>query len=134
MQLKISYQTLAKITNGILCQASLKDILKSVSYDTRTLQKGQAYIALKGANFDGHTFIKKALEKAIDDSVKSSKKLAYVYKSKLTSGISSSVSLLHLSSLPSSSSLLQVRIRSAQSTRCWTRHCTTPPDTDWGKV
>lgn len=62
MQLKISYQTLAKITNGILCQANLKDILKSVSYDTRTLQKGQAYIALKGAKFDGHTFIKPALE------------------------------------------------------------------------
>ena len=62
MQLKISYQTLAKITNGILCQANLKDILKSLSYDTRTLQKGQAYIALKGSKFDGHTFIKKALE------------------------------------------------------------------------
>ncbi len=62
MQLKISYQTLAKITNGILCQANLKDILKSISYDTRTLQKGQAYIALKGAKFDGHTFIKQALE------------------------------------------------------------------------
>ncbi len=62
MQLKISYQTLSKITNGILCQAKLKDTLKSISYDTRTLQKGQAYIALKGAKFDGHTFIKKALE------------------------------------------------------------------------
>lgn len=62
MQLKISYQTLAKITNGILCQANLKDTLKSVSYDTRTLQKGQAYIALKGVKFDGHTFIKQAID------------------------------------------------------------------------
>ncbi len=63
MQLKISYQTLAKITNGILYRANLKDVLKSLSYDTRTLQKGQAYIALKGANFDGHTFIKNAIDK-----------------------------------------------------------------------
>ena len=61
MQLKISYQTLAKITNGILCQADMKSILKSLSYDTRTLQKDQAYIALKGTNFDGHTFIQNAV-------------------------------------------------------------------------
>lgn len=62
MKLKINYTTLVKITNGILEYAGGKEILKSISYDTRTLKKGQAYVALKGANLDGHTFIEKALE------------------------------------------------------------------------
>ena len=62
MQLNINHKTLEKITKGILCQAAEQEILYSLSYDTRTLQKGQAYIALKGANFDGHTFINKAVE------------------------------------------------------------------------
>lgn len=62
MKLKISYTALAKITNGILANAEGKEILKSISYDTRTLKKGQAYLALKGASLDGHTFIKNALE------------------------------------------------------------------------
>ena len=62
MKLKISYCTLAKITNGVLQNADGKEILKSISYDTRTLKKGQAYVALKGANLDGHTFIENALK------------------------------------------------------------------------
>lgn len=62
MKLKISYCTLAKITNGVLQNADGKEILKSISYDTRTLKKGQAYVALKGANLDGHIFIENALK------------------------------------------------------------------------
>ena len=62
MKLKISYCTLAKITKGVLYNADEKGILKSISYDTRTLKKGQAYVAFKGANLDGHTFIENALK------------------------------------------------------------------------
>ncbi|MFO1344118.1 MAG: Mur ligase domain-containing protein, partial [Burkholderiales bacterium] len=29
----------------------------SVSIDTRTLQPGALYVALRGANFDGHRFV-----------------------------------------------------------------------------
>lgn len=63
MKLKISYQELEKITGGKLVPSSLKKSLTSLSYDTRTLKKGQAYIALKGASLDGHTFISQALKK-----------------------------------------------------------------------
>lgn len=35
----------------------------SVSTDTRTMHKGDYYIALKGENFDGHDFLKVAIEK-----------------------------------------------------------------------
>lgn len=34
--------------------------VSAVSTDTRTLEKGAVYLALKGANFDGHQFIEKA--------------------------------------------------------------------------
>ena len=63
MKLKISYKGLEKITGGKLFPSSLKKSLTSLSYDTRTLKKGQAYIALKGASLDGHTFISQALKK-----------------------------------------------------------------------
>ena len=62
MKLKISYISLVKITNGVLENAKAKGTLTGISYDTRTLKKGQAYVALKGANLDGHTFIEQALK------------------------------------------------------------------------
>lgn len=41
-----------------------KDTLfNGISTDTRTLAKGDVYIALKGDNFDGHNFIEAAVEK-----------------------------------------------------------------------
>ena len=62
MKLKISYISLVKITNGVLGNTKAKGTLTGISYDTRTLKKGQAYVALKGANLDGHTFIEQALK------------------------------------------------------------------------
>lgn len=35
----------------------------SVSIDTRTLKKGALFVALRGANVDGHAFVKEALQK-----------------------------------------------------------------------
>ena len=45
----------------------------SISTDTRTLQPGALYIAIKGENFDGHAFIKQAVKQGavavlVDDS------------------------------------------------------------------
>ena len=37
--------------------------VKGISTDTRTIKGGELFLALKGPNFDGHTFIKTALEK-----------------------------------------------------------------------
>ncbi|QQE13562.1 UDP-N-acetylmuramoyl-tripeptide--D-alanyl-D-alanine ligase [Planctomycetota bacterium] len=37
-------------------------IIRGLSIDTRTLQPGQAYLALKGENHDGHAFLQKALD------------------------------------------------------------------------
>ena len=38
------------------------EIISSISTDTRTITKGSVFIALKGANFDGHNFAEKAIE------------------------------------------------------------------------
>jgi len=38
-------------------------IVKGISTDTRTIKGGELFLALKGPNFDGHNFIKEALEK-----------------------------------------------------------------------
>lgn len=37
--------------------------LKGVSTDTRSIKPGQLFIALKGPNFDGHDYLKQAMEK-----------------------------------------------------------------------
>ena len=40
-----------------------KDLDVKISTDTRTIQKGDFYLPLKGASFDGEKFIEQALEK-----------------------------------------------------------------------
>jgi len=50
--------------------------VKGISTDTRTIEGGELFLALKGPNFDGHNFIKVALEKGavaclVEDEVES---------------------------------------------------------------
>ncbi len=59
MQMLLS--EVASFTKGYLVGKDLAIV--SVSIDTRTLLKGDLYIAIKGQNFDGHAFIEQA-EKA----------------------------------------------------------------------
>ena len=53
-------------TKGELIQGDLEYICKSFSKDTRTIQKGDTYIAIKGENFDGNKFWKQALDNGAD--------------------------------------------------------------------
>jgi UDP-N-acetylmuramoyl-tripeptide--D-alanyl-D-alanine ligase len=56
---------LVEATNGVLTGELLgEDPIRfdSVSTDTRTLKSGALYVALKGANFDGHAFIAEAVK------------------------------------------------------------------------
>ena len=41
-------------------------MINAVSTDTRTIQKGDLFIALKGENFDGHEYLDLAIEKGAD--------------------------------------------------------------------
>lgn len=55
-----------QITKGELIQGDPNFICKKFSKDTRTIQKGDTYIAIKGEKFDGNLFWKQALEKGAD--------------------------------------------------------------------
>ncbi len=55
---------ISKMCGGTLLNETDGNIeIKGLSTDTRTLQKGNLYLPLKGDHFDGHNFIKQALEK-----------------------------------------------------------------------
>ena len=58
---------LAQISRGTLLGESLN--VNDFSIDSRSIKKGQLYIALKGDNFDGHDFVEEALKKGASASV-----------------------------------------------------------------
>ena len=55
-----------EVTKGELIQGNPEYICRNFSKDTRTIQKGDTYIAIKGENFNGNLFWKQALEKGAD--------------------------------------------------------------------
>ena len=59
-----TYQHLADVTHGtwLVQPDDLNAELTGLWHDTREIRKGQAYLAIKGDNFDGHDFVDKAFE------------------------------------------------------------------------
>lgn len=55
---------LNKIVNGTFISFSKDKDIKKIKTDTRLLEKGDVFVALKGNNYDGHDFIDEALKKA----------------------------------------------------------------------
>lgn len=51
-----------KATDAKLIQGKLSDRLETVSTDSRRIKPGEAFLALKGNNFDGHDFVTEALK------------------------------------------------------------------------
>lgn len=54
---------LLKATNGRLVSPGKKNLISGISTDSRTIMPGEAFIAIKGDNFDGHGFINTAVKK-----------------------------------------------------------------------
>jgi len=50
-------------TKGKLIQGDPRVSFKNISMDTRSIKPGEAFIAIKGDNFDGHDFINEAVKK-----------------------------------------------------------------------
>ena len=57
---------IANWCQGALIAGVPSDTLDSISTDSRTLKKGNAFLALKGENFDGHEFVEKAIEEGAE--------------------------------------------------------------------
>ena len=49
-------------TKGLLIQGSLTDKITGISTDSRRLKSQEAFLALRGKNFDGHDFVARALK------------------------------------------------------------------------
>lgn len=58
----LSLQTIAEFCNGHLT-GNGSTLVQHISKDTRTISKGDLYLALRGDNFDGNRFVKDAFEK-----------------------------------------------------------------------
>ncbi len=56
-------EEILRATGGRLIQGYENTIFHGISTDSRTLQPGELFIPLKGARYDGHDFLREALEK-----------------------------------------------------------------------
>ncbi|MFH0826678.1 MAG: UDP-N-acetylmuramoyl-tripeptide--D-alanyl-D-alanine ligase [Candidatus Omnitrophota bacterium] len=56
-------QELLKATQGRLTQGKPEMLARSVCIDSRVLKPGEAFVAIKGKNYDGHCFIKESIRK-----------------------------------------------------------------------
>ena len=62
----LKIKEILEITQGELIQGDIEFVCKTFSKDTRTIEKGDTYIAIKGEKFDGNLFWKQALEKGAE--------------------------------------------------------------------
>ena len=64
--LSLSLKELGKFANGKALKEAQNgngELIQGISIDTRTLQKGNLFVALQGEKFDGHDFIQEAVNK-----------------------------------------------------------------------
>ena len=105
-----TYQNLADVTKGtwLVEPDNLGDVVAGLWHDTREIQPGQAYLAIKGDQFDGQDFIDKAFEAGaalaivsaepatshqppapllqVDDTIQALQDLARAYRAELKAG------------------------------------------------
>ena len=62
----MNVKNIIKVTNGKLINGNKELECESFSKDTRTIQKGDIYIGIKGEKFDGNQFWKQALDDGAD--------------------------------------------------------------------
>ena len=63
---EIKMLTLGQITKacgGTLIAGNEKSLVSGVSSDSRTIETGELFVALRGERFDGHTFLKEVFQK-----------------------------------------------------------------------
>lgn len=56
----VNAKTLTQWTEGRLCSGNAETLFTRVCTDTRTVQRGDLFVALRGENFDGHAFVQDA--------------------------------------------------------------------------
>ncbi len=64
--MKLTLQEILEATGGELLQGTPSYLVTSISTDSRTIQKGDFFLCLRGENFDGHHYIKEVLSKGAE--------------------------------------------------------------------
>lgn len=59
----LTVQEIQKATHGVLLQGDGHTVVRGVSIDSRTLRRGDVFIAVQGKRLDGHKFLSQAVEK-----------------------------------------------------------------------
>ncbi len=72
---QFTQQEILKVINGTLLMGSGSGAYSSISIDSRTIKRGELFIAIKGKNFDGHDFVVQALMKGAGGAIISDKGL-----------------------------------------------------------
>lgn len=72
---QFTLEEILKVTNGTLLMGSGSGVYPSVSIDSRTIGRGELFIAIKGKNFDGHEFVVQALMKGAGGAIISDRSL-----------------------------------------------------------
>ena len=72
----LTIQDIKKVTKAISVHGNVSTVITGVSINSRTTKKGNVFIAVKGARFDGHDFIRAAIRKGAV-AVIVSKKIVY---------------------------------------------------------
>ena len=60
-----SIEQVIKAVGGVLIAGAAQNNVCVISTDSRQVKKGNIFIALQGENFDGHDFVRKAVEKGV---------------------------------------------------------------------
>lgn len=60
--MKLTIKKILEITNGKLICGNEEEIVEKYSKDTRTINQGECYVGIMGANFDGNKFYKDAFK------------------------------------------------------------------------
>ena len=70
-----TFDNIVKAINGTPLKGKGRDSYPSISIDSRTITRGELFIAIKGKNFDGHDFVIQALKKGAGGAIISDKSL-----------------------------------------------------------
>ena len=62
--MKLTARDIARFTHGKLVSGSADSIVEAVSIDTRTIERGDLFVAIRGPRRDGHDYLANALERA----------------------------------------------------------------------
>lgn len=69
----LTVENVLKASGGVLLQGNPTARMRGISIDSRTIEKGDIFLAIKGERYDGHSFVAEALRKGAIGAIVSRK-------------------------------------------------------------